>query len=1154
MKTRIRVAAGSGWLSLMLCVCAAFAAFWQFPSLCQAQELAATLTGTVSDPSGAVVAGATVVIHSNDTNTDVRTVKTDSGGHYSVTNLSPGNYTVTVKQNGFRTFSAPTVVLNVAQTRTLDPHLQTGEVTETVTVQESATPIETSTAEQAGTVTGNQVRELELNNRNFQQLVLLQPGVSSALPDQVGFGLNNNTSISVNGARPNANNWTVDGADINDSGSNATLLNVPSIDAIQEFTLERSSYDAQYGRSGGGQVLVATKAGTSEFHGDAYEFVRNDFFNANNELLNSQGTPRPVERYNDYGFTIGGPLYIPKVYNKDKNKTFFFWSEEWRKESQPAETTINTPTAGELAGTFSGALPVAPAGCVSYNAAANTSTINPSCYSKNSAAYLNNIFAKYPGAGGGNTLAVGTSQLNNFRQDLVRGDHNFTDKIHFYVRLMQDTIPQNQPLGLWSTGGNYPGVANTALSVPGKNAVGNLTWTISPKIVNELEYAYSYGGINANASGTANDPAFVKQLTGLTTYADPYGRSPFVSFPSNAITSISSGTSPYFERNVDNNVYDNFSLIAGSHTLRAGFSLQLLRKTENGPVSPATFTFNNANGNPEFANFLLGQAFSYSQQSVDTIPNLHYPSFETYIQDDWKVTPRLTLNLGLRWSYFPSPSDVNNTLNNFDPLLYNRAAAPTIVTGAGGAGVFAPGALNAGNYVNGLIFPTGIACKNAQAIASNAVCSPYGSLINASSNLNLAPRFGFAWDPVGDGKTAVRGGYGIFYDRPSNGLWEQNAFTNPPRVQTATVFNTQAESINVFDNPLAGVSSGPPVAPNRLIASGTPAFKVSSYQSFNFSIQREILKGSRLEVAYVGTLGRHLVGDVDINEPTLAARFANPNASVQAVSPYLGYDVITSRNAVFNSNYNSLQVSFNRQMSNNLSIGAAYTWSKTMTNNFEERGNAPQDSYNFGGSYGPSELNTPQVFISNFVYLLPFFKTQSGFRGHLLGGWQVSGIVTVQTGQSLLITQSTDPFLCSAAPCSTGTFPGGLGLNNPGSTVAIRPDAISQINYPKTLNQWFSTGSFANAVGHFGSSGTGNVLGPGQQIWNLALMKNTRFGERYTFQLRLEAFNAFNHTSPASYTSLGTAGVGTTVGAANFGQVIAVHDPRNVQLGAKFYF
>ena len=355
-----------------------------------AQELAATLTGTVTDPSGALVAGATVVVHSNETGVDVRSVTTTNTGSFNITNLPAGRYTVTVKDAGFQTFVANEVVLNVAEKHTLDVQLKTGKTTETVEVLAENTPIQTTTAEESGTVTGEQVRELALNNRNFEQLILLQPGVANQLPDKVGFGLANNTSISVNGARTGANNYTVDGADINDSGSNGTLLNTPSIDAIQEFTLERSNYDASFGRSGGGQIVVATKSGTNQIHGSGYEFNRNNYYNANTfsgRAAIASGHPFlptytvPIERYNDYGFTVGGPCIIPKVYQPQKDKTFFFWSEEWRKASTPDPNVINVPTPAELAGSFTSPVTVAPVGCVTN--AGGVSTISSSCFSTN---------------------------------------------------------------------------------------------------------------------------------------------------------------------------------------------------------------------------------------------------------------------------------------------------------------------------------------------------------------------------------------------------------------------------------------------------------------------------------------------------------------------------------------------------------------------------------------------------------------------------------------------------------------------------------------------------------------------------------------------------------------------------------------------------
>src|SRR5580700_10543158 len=701
-----------------------------------AQELAATLTGTVTDPSGAVVAGATVTVHSQETGADLRTVTTSSTGNFNITNLPAGRYSVTVKNAGFEAYVANGVILDVAEMHTLDVVLKTGKVTETLEVTAENTPIQTTTAEQSGTVTGEQITQLALNNRNFEQLVLLQPGVANQLGDEPGFGLSSNTSIAINGARMGANNWTVDGADINDSGSNGTLLNTPSIDAIREFTLERSNYDASFGRSGGGQVVVSTKSGTNQFHGSAYEFNRNNYFNANTfenrqVIANSSyvsgpaGNGTPIERYNDWGFTIGGPLEIPKVYMPTKDRTYFFWSEEWRHASTPGSLVIPVPTTAQLQGIFSTPIPVAPdvpgtaTPCVTPSA--GTYTINPLCYSQNADAYLKTFMVTNPPNFGNNLLAVGYTSLNNFRQDIIRLDQNVGDKVRVFGRYMQDSVPENFPFGLWGTA-NYPGADAISLNAPGRNLVVNATVNISPKVVNEVEFADSWGAINAALSGFANSPAFTGQLTGLTAYQDPYGRAPNVEI--SGYTGLTNGNGPYFERNVDKNIFDNFSIQHGNHTLRAGLTAMWMTKTENATSGEATFNFGSGvNGNDPFANFLLGQADSYSQPSKDTVPDLNYTNFEFYVQDDWKVTRRLTVNLGVRYSYFPSPTDSNHTLLNFDPLAYNAANAPAIITNPSSPnGVFASG--NAATYANGLIFPKGATCSAAQAIAPLATCSP----------------------------------------------------------------------------------------------------------------------------------------------------------------------------------------------------------------------------------------------------------------------------------------------------------------------------------------------------------------------------------------------------------------------------------------------
>ena len=1129
-----------------------------------AQELAATLTGSVTDASGALVSGATVVVRSEETGS-VRSVSTSSTGSFNITNLAAGRYAVTVNNAGFQTFVAKNVILNVAEKHTLDVQLQAGQVSQTIEVTAENTPIQTTTAEQSGTVTGDQVRDLALNNRNFEQLVLLQPGVANQLGDEPGFGLSSNTAIAINGARMGANNWTVDGADINDSGSNGTLLNTPSIDAIQEFTLERSNYDAAFGRSGGGQVVVATKSGSNQFHGSAYEFNRNNYYNANTfenrQALDEGGTyaanKTPIERYNDWGFTIGGPLFIPKLFHPVKDKTYFFWSEEWRHSSLPGSTEINVPTAAQLGGTFTTPINDAPAGCVT--ASGGTYTINPSCYSQNAAAYLNAFMLPNPPNVGTNLLDESYSELNNFRQDIIRLDQNVGDRVRVFGRYMEDSVPENFPFGLWGTA-NYPGADAISLNAPGRNLVVNATASISPRVVNEVEFADSWGAINAALSGFANSPAFTSQLTEKTAYQDPYGRAPNVEIA--GYTGLTNGNGPYFERNIDKNIFDNLSIQHGNHTVRLGLTAMWMTKTENATSGEATFNFGSGvNGNNPFANFLLGQADSYSQPSKDTIPDLHYTNFEFYVQDDWKLTPRLTVNLGVRYSYFPSPTDANNTLLNFDPAVYNPANAPTIVTSPGAPnGQFAAGG-NAAIYANGLIFPTGGACSTAKAIAPLATCSPYGSRVNASSNNNWGPRLGLAYDPFGNGKWAIRAGYGVFYDRTLNGLWEQNAFDDPPLVQTTTVTNNGTSGLDLFDNYQVGAAPPAPLGPSGLVTSGAggvgqpPTFKVPSYQDYNVSVQHEVMPNTVVELAYVGTKGTHLLGDIDYNQPTVGTRVANPGVGINAIAPYLGYGAITARDPVFTSNYNSLQATINRRLSHGLQVGLAYTWSKLLTTNYEDRGSAAYDTYDLKENYGLSSTNTPQMLSINYVYQEPFFKQQRGL-GLVLGGWELSGIVTIQSGQSQTITQNNDPWALVTTTNSTqactisGTttscplYPGGLGIGP--STIFPRPNQSGSASGPKTVNEFFNTAVFSDAIGQFGTAAPGSVLGPGYQRWDTSLFKNIRLGERVAVQLRLETFNTFNHGSPNS--------VVTNVDEASFGQVNGYHIPRNVQIGGKINF
>ena len=1123
------------WLLMILvCLC---------PLVVRGQEVAGTLNGIVTDSSGAVIPQATVTVTLDGVNAAEHVVKTDGSGNYTVTNLTPGTYTVAVAASGFEAFTAKGVTLFVEQKRTVNAQLKAGSASQTVTVEENPVSIDTTSSAQQGTISGTQIRELEIVNRNFESLLALQPGVNSSLGDEADFGISNASAVSVNGARTTSNNWMVDGADINDSGSNGTLLNVPGIDAIQEFTLARGSYDASFGRSGGGQVMVATKSGTQQFHGDAFEFVRNTDLDAN-PYFNS-GSPTPIDHYNNFGFTLGGPLYIPKLYNKEKKKTFFFWSEEWRKVSTPTVNVMPAATSTELAGVVPGDYtpPAGQAGCATYDASSNSTTINPSCYSKNSQVYLTQIFDKFPANSGTNYEST-YSSLNNFRQDLVRVDHYFNDRVHFYARGMEDDVPENLPTGLWG-GANFPGLVNASLDAPGKNVVANLTWTISPRLVNEVEFAYSQGTINVALSGVANSPSFNSALTNNTAYTDPYGRIPSVFVASGSFTELAQGSAPYDERNLDRNLFDHFSATLGKHTLRAGFTIQQMLKTENASAGNAAFYFNT------WADFLLGNVSEYTQASRDTIPDLQFYNTEAYVQDDWKLSQKLTVNLGLRWTRFPSPGDAKNTLNNFDPLVYSATNAPAIDS----TGSFVPGqTYTPATYTNGLIFPKGAACTAAQAISPQVTCSPYGSYVNPNHNLNFGPRVGFAYNPDGRGITSIRAGFGIFYDRTLDGIWEQNAFADPPLVQTTTKINT------AFDQPLGGASSVS-LTPNGLTATGTPTFKVPSYADYNLSVQQQLLPTTILEIAYVGAMGRHLMGEEDLNQPTLSARISNPTLNVNQIRPYLGYSDFHTRLPGFNNNYNSLQVQLTHRTTRDLTLGIAYTWSKDLSVQTYDRGIANSDAYDPKLDYGTTSNNTPQLFAANYVYKLPFFRENHGLAGNTLGGWEISGVTLFDSGSSETVTQaigynggSPDPFSCPlnaagtacAAGSPAGTYPGGLGISGPNYDILVRPDQSGPVHTTKTRSQWFTTSPYNYAVGHFGTGGIGNFLGPGSEKWNLAAMKNFSLGERWKLQLRAESFNVFNHTNFNT--------IDTGLGDGSFGQATNAANPRKMQFGAKLNF
>jgi hypothetical protein len=1101
------------------------------------QAVTGTIVGTVTDPTGAPIAAASVTVTNVGTQVTQK-VTTDNQGNYTAALLPIGRYNVALEAKGFKREVKSGIVLNVNDKLTIDIAMEVGSTSELVNVEAAPVQVQLQQGgEQSTTISGTQVRELALITRNYEQLIGLMPGVTAASVDQlyVGTTLPSGTAatipFSINGTRNSQSEYLVDGGDIMDRGSDQTLVNTPSIDAIAEFKVLRTGYSADIGRAAGGVVSVVTKSGTNEFHGDLFEFVRNSDFAANNfynnatgvNLVNGKAQVAPLH-YNDFGETLGGPIIIPKLYN-GKNRTFFFFSQEFRRYITYTTATAVVPTAAEINGAFPH--PV----CVRYTGSTCAATSNTiAAIDPVAREYIQDIYSRVALPAAGNSLTSIFRNQYYFEQELYKLDHSFGDKLRISARFLRDQIPTIEPQGIFSLGEAIPNVGNTSTNAPGRNWSVRGVSSFSPTWLNEVGWDFTYGAIVSNPIGLINSTYSPDIKTNLP-FPVTLTQVPNLSFSTFGTGIV--GFGPYRDYNRNHNIFDNVTKIAGDHTLRFGLSYNHYEKTENAASgNQGTFTFipasvptGTTSFEQAFANFLQGNVTTFTQASADIKPDIKAQQWETYLQDDWRIKPNLTLNFGARYSNFRQPVDANHELTNFDPALYNRAAAPAFTT----TGLLAPGTPYP--YVNGIII--------------NGTNSPFGNNISSQDNSNIGPRFGFAWDPFGNGKTSVRGGYGIFFDATLYGIYEQNIFANPPYVQSTTISNT------TLDNAAGGTAS---VSNSPVALHATPAqFHTPYTQAWSLELQREITPSTLINVAYVGNKGTHLFGEIDLNEvyPGLAysSGVIAPNATVTSANtsllnplrPYPGYSAITTIEPWFNSNYHSLQVYGKKQMTGDSVFTASYTWSRNLTDNQTDRSTAAQNTYNFNaGEYGPAQYDRTQVFTASIVYTLPFFRDQKGLVGKTLGGWEASAIANYYTGLPYTVTTS-------------GVDPAGLGIIGAAFPSSLRPDVgggCDPNNGPHTRFEWFNTACFANVpagIHRPGDAGRGIIRGPGYEGWNISASKNLIFKERFRFQLRGEAENAFNHTNPSTFGSLSTTNP-------LFGTVTGYRDPRIIQLGAKFYF
>ena len=1102
----------------------------------RAQVLTGEIDGTVRDSSGAVVPQATVTVRNANERIVQRVVQTDGQGHFTVPLLAIGRYSLKIEANGFKISTVSGVEVHVGLPITVPVTLAVGNAAQSVTVTANNLAPELTTSAAGSLINNRQMTQLSLSSRNFLQMLYLQPGISGGIPgpDDRGNikpnGAVNTQDFSVNGLGTSSNGYFLDGQDmVKRAGQQPVAF--PGVDFIQEMNLQRSNFGAEYGGSGSAVTSVQTRSGTSAFHGRAFEFFRSQILNANGYFNNLAGVPRPGIRYNDYGFALGGPLWIPHFTHRRNSKTFFFVGlEDLREESAVEQHVTDIPTLTQRQGNFG--VPV----CVAYNAAGTCTRTATGITTIDATAqdYLKDIIDNLPLPNDPNdpqgVIATATG-YNNETQTIIRIDQQFTPKLSAFFRFLDDPFHLLVPDGFLQPS-SIPGVATSVARDGSSNWLGHVTYVLNSNNVLEGGFATRQNWVTANAIGymaQKNSPdirptlpftATLAQVPGLKIYSSNYAVN-----------------SPYKENAPITQAFVNATSTIGRHTLQSGFNLEFEQSGGTDAQSNAgKFTFNpgkvpKGGATPfdqAFANFLEGTVATFTQASVATGSDPHANIYEAYVQDTFNPTPRLTLDGGVRYTYFAEPTtgalpgfpDLPSV--NFDAGTFNPANAPTIdslgliCTQAPCSGGATPSSTY--NPQNGLI----IGNKN----------SPYGTKVMRQPVLTFAPRVGFQLDVHGNGSMALRGGYGVYYI--SIPLTDFHAMTNDnyPNVIDTTISSTS------FESPGNGSAIPSPVPLKAYI----PKINAPYVQAWNLDVQQELTRNTVLDIGYYGNLAQHQVATMEQNQPI-------PGAYVQAgiipgnlvttantqrlnqIRPYLGYDSIATDETIFSSHYESLQTSLTHRAPYGTIVALNYTWSSSLGDV-----RTPQNVYNLQSEYGPTTYDRTNVLNANFVYPFPFYRGQSGIVGHLLGGWEMSGIISY--GSGLYLTAKT-----------IAVDPGGIALLSGPATG--RPDYLSNPNHnaPRTVAEWFNTNAFQEVPsGQYrpGNDPVSNILGPGYEDWDLSLFKNLRFARSVNMQLRGEAYNTFNHVNYS--------GVSTTLGQTNYGEVTSAGPARVLQLGAKLDF
>ncbi len=1079
------------------------------------------ISGTVTDSSGAAVPDCDV--QATDAGTGIKfTVKTAATGSYVFPSLRAGAYNVRVEAAGFRAAEDLGVVLDAASHRTVDFKLTVGAVSESISVVATLQQVQTASGDVARVIDDTQLSQIALNGRNYNQLLRLVPGaIATSLDPMANRQPGLPTTMSrMNAVRTNSINFSLDGGNNLDEGNYSNQVVNPSVDAIAEVKTLTSSYSAEFGGYAGAIINVVTKSGTGSFHGSAYEFVRNDRFDARSFFAQKV---EPL-RFNNFGWTLGGPLYIPKTWNTEKSKLFFFYSQEFKYFRQGSTKVNLVPTAAERNGDFRGSTLPAPVDPLTGQPFPDR-VVPASRWSKNGPLLLK-LYPAPNFAGPGGNYSITATSITDPREELIRLDYNLSPKTQIMYRWTHDE---------WEImdayyGGTNLGISPGTRSRPGYVTLASVNHMFSPTMLN----SFSVGVTHNVTFGIYLNKNMTRASMGLT-FPELYpanrgGYGPDVAiagFPGyGAIDRVAQVTTTFQWR-------DDFTKVVGPHTLKFGVQALRSRRRQNSKsTDEGNVTFNTSARNTTknvIADVLLGNFQRYWEDEADVSYWGRSSQFEFYAQDSWRASRRLNLELGLRYNLIPGWYDALGQSATFSPQLFSAAKAPR-VSSADGSIVPGTGDPYNGIAILGSAWPDAARGRVPQA-GNSSLSSLFKGLPRGGSETNLnnwGPRLGIAYDVFGNGKTSIRGGLGVFYDRTISDVLA-GLMKNPPFISQANVYDGN------IDNPTGGTARSFPsnltLWPSRLAS--------PRIVSYNLGVQKEIHGNIIAEVNYVGNLGRHLQRFININQLPVGTRLNAPNSGINpnALRPYPGYATIEMRDHGDNSNYNSLQASLSRRMRSGVSFGANYTFSRALDTTAED----PQNSYDARADYGLAKFHRKHVFNINYVYELPFLARHSNlFVRKILGGWELSGVTSFQSG----------------APGNV-TVPQDVARIGAGSS---RASVNGSPNLPageRTLARWFNAEAFLPpekmVQGQFGNTGRNILIGPGFQLWDISLMKRISIRERTRLQFRAESFNTFNHPN---FTGINTTVRFNAVGqpTQNFGAVNGAGPGRVLSFGLKLLF